>query len=593
MPDAYTPYITVVLLLFYTCVVMLFAYSLFILEKPDCLYRFLCSKLSIFNNRCRFTPKFRSKLYGSGSLVAVRFNLNTGKIYYINRAAADLLGITLSENKICDDLTYDSFLSNESKNNFIEALRTYGKVENYPAICCINNELIKVLITAEKDANDNVEAMVIDITTHLDLYQEIEDQYLFLQNILNALPVPVFVRDTSHQCPFTNNAFKRTFPDEPDTTSDAYSFLVFPEQYALAEQPHFTPQGSTHWQSEFATSVDGKLRHFEVHRRSLKKKNGDSYGEVGIATDITHRKKVEQDLRDTTKRYKNLFWNAAEGITTVLADGRVTEVNPAMATICGYNCPQQFLQEVQFIKQIWRYPEQRSEYMNIVLENRVAVGYDFEFVRRDGTFGWMKISSSGKFDEDGELESLETIVSDITLQKKSEMELTRCATIDSMTGINNRNALEKHLNGLLKAKPPVPFTVVFLDLNKFKPINDLHGHYTGDKVLGIIAKRLAHRCRSTDFAARLGGDEFIVVLSNVTEDKRTTMTEALLKAVEEPIILNGTTHMVSASAGSSQFPEDGTTITELLKAADASMYDMKRSNKTSKINEQLELLANR
>jgi diguanylate cyclase (GGDEF)-like protein len=91
----------------------------------------------------------------------------------------------------------------------------------------------------------------------------------------------------------------------------------------------------------------------------------------------------------------------------------------------------------------------------------------------------------------------------------------------------------------------------------------------------------------------LGGDEFIVILEGINnKEMLRKKTAAMLKAIEEPIQLSGAVHYISASAGVSQPPEDGSTVIELLKAADASMYDMKRQSKASKINEQLELLAN-
>lgn len=591
------PYVFILLLLIYTCAVLFLAFFFLLRKKHEGIYRLLCKKTDTLNEVGIFSPQFRSKLYSSGAIIAIRFNIDSGAISAINQTGADLLGIKRTDDAVSKKIMHGEFLSKESREGFIKELNLHKRVENYPATCSVNNSVLKILITAEKYENGDVEAMIIDITKHFNIYQQIEDQNIFLQNILNALPVPVFVREKSQKAPFTNKAFNDTFGDVNSESLSKYAFLISPDfnehEEQTPESAQHQPPNSSIFQAEFSTVMKDGLRHFEVKRRPLKKKNGQIFGLVGAATEITHRKRIEQDLRDTTKRYKNLFWNAAEGITTVQHDGRLTEANPAMAMICGYDSPKQLLEEVPFVEKLWRYPEQRADYVKIVLENKTAVGFDFEFVRRDGTLGWMTLSSSGKFDEHGSLESVETIVSDITLKKQSEIELTRCATIDSTTGICNRNALENHLSALLCTQQDSPFAVVFIDLNNFKPINDNHGHYTGDRVLEIIAQRLVGNCRKADFTARLGGDEFIVILNDVKSKKTLrNITEVLLNAIEEPILLGDATHYISASAGVSQYPEDGNTIIDLLKAADASMYDMKRRTKASKINEQLQLLAN-
>ncbi|SIO18582.1 sensor domain-containing diguanylate cyclase [Halodesulfovibrio marinisediminis] len=597
MPYVDNPFFFILLLIIYTGAVIFLAYLFLLRKKPRCICALLWEKFITLRDVKRFSSKFRSTLYSSNAIIAIRFNIHTNNIIAINETGARLLSITKTHDSFDQKITHKDFLSKESLDGLIKELDQHKRVENYPAICTIDNSVHKILITAEKYDNGDIEAMIIDITKHFNIYQQIEDQNIFLQNILNALPVPVFVCDKTRQYPFTNKAFNKHFGNVHSDSFKKYEFLTTPlfkphrGQESGCSQFHANSLPKFH--TEFATSIDGQFHHFEVQRRPLRTNNGHLFGMVGVATDITHRKRIEQDLRDTTKRYKNLFWNAAEGITTVQKDGRLTEANPAMATICGYDSPEQLLEEVPFVEKLWRFPEQRAEYVQIVLENKTAIGYDFEFIRRDGTLGWMTISSNGKFDEHGNLEYTENIISDITQKKQSEIELTRSATIDSTTGINNRHALENHLASLLSATPATPFAVVFIDLNNFKPINDTHGHYTGDRVLEVIAHRLVANCRKSDFTARLGGDEFIVVLSGV-DNKHTlhNITEVLLSAIEEPIILGDFTHIISASAGVSQYPHDGETIIDLLKAADASMYEMKRSSKASKINEQLQLLAN-
>ena len=530
-----------------------------------------------------------SPVYDSETIVHFRYNEKTDTLLSVNKLGASILGFTTPEEAIAQTYYKGKHITKEARDKIFATLYKHGEVHNYPITFNTNGMLRRFLLTARLDAENILECYAIDTTAHWKIYEGIEEEFLFLQSILNALPAPVFVQDVAHQTPFTNRAFNDYFGDTSEDFPKA-AFRLAPEEDGdafAAEDPHYAD-----YITEFSTEKDTS-HHFEVKKRPLIDIHGKMLGIVGIASDITDLKLIEQDLRDTTRRYKNIFWNAAEGMTRVKHDGEIIAVNPAMAAICGYDSTADFVASVPTINAIWRYPEDREAYLEALKTNKVTKGYEFEFIRKDGSFGWMMISASGTFDAHDNLKSIDTIVADITERKESEIQLTRCATIDSMTGIHNRRSLETHLEHLISHASPTPFAIIFIDLNKFKPINDQYGHHTGDSVLAIIANRLVQSCRKSDFTARLGGDEFVIVLKHV-ESKETlqAITEKLLASIEEPILLNGRQHIVSASAGISMYPQDGAVVIDLLKAADASMYEMKRNAKTSKINEQLHLLAN-
>ena len=124
--------------------------------------------------------------------------------------------------------------------------------------------------------------------------------------------------------------------------------------------------------------------------------------------------------------------------------------------------------------------------------------------------------------------------------------------------------------------------LLFIDLDKFKPINDTLGHDAGDLVLKTVAERLNQIIRKTDTAARLGGDEFVLILDNVKERQDAAVTaRTLLEAIPRPIPVNDTTCSVGASIGISHFPTDGKTVAEFLSAADKAMYKVKESGRNN------------
>ncbi|WP_252314786.1 GGDEF domain-containing protein [Sinobaca sp. H24] len=152
------------------------------------------------------------------------------------------------------------------------------------------------------------------------------------------------------------------------------------------------------------------------------------------------------------------------------------------------------------------------------------------------------------------------------------------ANHDSLTGLPNRRFLEKTIASMLKDFPGHPLHLFFFDLDQFKLINDTKGHHTGDELLLAISARCQHMLKNDEITARLSGDEFVFVSRTNDPD---SARRRLLKELSQPFILNEEAISVQASIGTSSYPEDGSTVTDLLKAADAGMYINKRERHPS------------
>ena len=169
-----------------------------------------------------------------------------------------------------------------------------------------------------------------------------------------------------------------------------------------------------------------------------------------------------------------------------------------------------------------------------------------------------------------------------TQRKRKEVELVQRSLHDELTGLPRRNLLLDRLQGAMKrsARTASPGAVLFVDLDRFKQVNDVHGHAAGDAVLTTIAKRLAEGVRGSDTVARLGGDEFVVLLSMTTgAQDAVAVGEKLLKAIEEPVLCDGHDLAVSASIGVACFWGDVEPAEALLQRADAAMYAAKDAGK--------------
>ena len=158
-----------------------------------------------------------------------------------------------------------------------------------------------------------------------------------------------------------------------------------------------------------------------------------------------------------------------------------------------------------------------------------------------------------------------------------QRQLNHLAHFDSLTGLLNRNLLMNRLDQALKRcqRYQTRCALLYMDLDKFKPVNDTYGHAVGDQLLQAVAERIRNNCRNTDSPARLGGDEFVILLENVDDHTGQKVAGKILKAIENPFDIGGYTLQVNASVGLSIYPDTAQNASELLKQADQALRSAK------------------
>jgi diguanylate cyclase (GGDEF)-like protein len=163
-------------------------------------------------------------------------------------------------------------------------------------------------------------------------------------------------------------------------------------------------------------------------------------------------------------------------------------------------------------------------------------------------------------------------------RKRAEEQILNLAQFDKLTGLVNRNLFQERVaQALLLAKrQKKKVALLYIDLDRFKPINDTFGHEAGDLVLQEVARRLLDSVRESDTVARIGGDEFVVVLQGIQDQQEAAPSaQKILSALQYPFVVKGRELSVGASIGISCFPDDGEDMDSLLKKADAAMYHAK------------------
>ncbi len=287
----------------------------------------------------------------------------------------------------------------------------------------------------------------------------------------------------------------------------------------------------------------------------------------------------QQALRRAEEKYRAIFEDAVVGIFQITPEGRPLSVNRALAEMHGYDSPEHLLGEVSNVAlQLFVDSNRMDELRQMLDGNGVVRGAEIEVYRRDRTKKWVLMTLRAVRDINGNTLLNEGTVEDITDRKVAEEQVQYLAYYDAITGLPNRTLLRDRLSKALASarRRKDKVALLFLDLDRFKIVNDSLGHSAGDLLLKEVAARLKRWAREQDTVARLGGDEFLIVLTDVKDIPGAAVAaERLMDAMIAEFVVQGHPLMVSCSLGISIFPEHGADGETLIKNADAAMYSAK------------------
>ena len=305
--------------------------------------------------------------------------------------------------------------------------------------------------------------------------------------------------------------------------------------------------------------------------------------EVGAASAAFNRV-IEKsgELIQQQRMARIVFENSLEGITVTDAQSRIQLVNKAFTDTTGYPASEVIGQTPGILKSGKQGPEFYQAFWETLQRDGEWRGEIWNRRKNGSVYPeWLNVSAVRN--RLGEVEHYVAIFSDITERKEREEAMTFQAFHDSLTGLPNRQLFKDRLDQALaqakRSKERTP-AVMFLDLDKFKQINDTLGHDVGDLLLKEVASRLKACVRATDTVARFAGDEFTVLLPEATAPADAEVVASkILAAMQQPIKLGGEERVVTTSIGISLYPTDGRDSETLMKAADAAMYQVKRAGR--------------
>jgi len=296
---------------------------------------------------------------------------------------------------------------------------------------------------------------------------------------------------------------------------------------------------------------------------------------------------LEQEVRERTENlrranaillnYKKIIENTGEGIIITDLHGCIQEINQAITEMTGFskdellgNTPRIFksgMHTPEFYRSLWESVNRNGKWEGEIWNRK-----------KDGTLLPLWLSINTLKDAEGKSTQYVAFYIDITQLKQTQEKLNNLAFYDSLTGLPNRALFMDRLEQVLSRawRDKTRFALLYMDLDHFKDVNDGYGHQTGDELLILAAHRIKAQVREADTVCRLGGDEFTVILEEIHKSSDAALVaKKIIEALQEPFIIQDREIYIGSSVGIALYPFDGATMQELVKNADAAMYDAK------------------
>jgi diguanylate cyclase (GGDEF)-like protein/PAS domain S-box-containing protein len=330
---------------------------------------------------------------------------------------------------------------------------------------------------------------------------------------------------------------------------------------------------------------DGRLYHEEKTITPLRNARGEIMQYVSTGKDISERMQAAEALREQEERFRQLAENISQVFWMTTVDkNQMLYVSPAFEKIWGIPCQRLYGQPRAWLEAI--HPDDRERVLEAALHRQADSSYreEYRIVRPDGSIRWILDRAFPVRDAGGRVYRIAGIAEDITEQQQTQKRLKYLAFYDPLTGLPNRALMLERLRQTMADAERVNrlAAVMFLDLDRFKVINDTLGHHTGDALLKSVAARLESCLRPGDIIARLGGDEFTVVLANVAlVDDVARLARKIIDSFAQPFRVEERDLFTTTSIGIALFPFDVQDAESLLKNADAAMYHAKEMGRNT------------
>jgi len=326
-------------------------------------------------------------------------------------------------------------------------------------------------------------------------------------------------------------------------------------------------------------TADGHVRQIRERGESSYDEDGKPLRSIGTAQDITDIRRMESQMQ----LLGTAFHHSGEAIMITDHDNRIVTVNPAFTTLTGYSQQEVIGRNPSMLSAGRTKAADYEKMWTAIVQKGYWQGEVWDRRKDGGVYPkWLSISVMR--DDEGSIRYYIAHFTDVSAERATEARLHHMAHHDMLTGLHNRFSLKDRLEHALALarRESSRVALLFIDLDRFKVINDTLGHHVGDELLIHVSRRLRQCVRESDMVARLGGDEFVVMLSGVEHSSSVAMVaEKLVASVAEPYPVGAHTLYTTPSIGIAIYPMDGNDGETLMKNADAAMYHAKSAGRNN------------
>jgi diguanylate cyclase (GGDEF)-like protein/PAS domain S-box-containing protein len=517
---------------------------------------------------------------------AVIVSAPDGTILDFNAAALDFLNISRPE---LAESNISSFYANlKDRTRLLSQVERSGLVHNEPVIFVDHRDQIKHgLVTTMTLENPDgstygYQSVIRDDTQRRLAEKKLHNQKGYAEQLIEIAPEAIVILDLEDRVVRVNEEFCRLFQYSEETCiGRRIETLIVPDQLK-AESLSLSSRamgGDCFEVESQRRKKDGTLVDVSILAKPIATENDEPAIYV-IYRDISKRKNTQEALKRSEERHRTVLEAAPDPVIVRDMAGRVIYLNPAFTRVFGWRLEECQNRTIDFVPEENR-PE-TLEFMARIQQGDSFSGVETQRFSKTGRLVDVSISGAVFFDADGKPEGFVNTLQDISERRKKDEELRYVAYHDMLTGLPNRKSFYMCLDDLLqqssRRSSDRAWALMFLDLDKFKQVNDALGHDTGDQLLKSVADRLKRSLRETDYLFRLGGDEFTIILTDLGRDIDVArVARKILDSVNRPFRFNSNEIFTSTSIGISVFPNDGWEVEGLVKNADMAMYDAKES----------------
>lgn len=329
--------------------------------------------------------------------------------------------------------------------------------------------------------------------------------------------------------------------------------------------------------------LDGRINTWEVVKTPHFDAEGRRERLVIVSRNITERIDAQQAQCESERKYRLIAENMSDIIGVFNVDASLNYVSPSLESVLGYRPSAATSDLVMSIVHPDEQQAMSRAFAMLVSQQSAQEKVDGRLRTADGNYRWFEVGFSTVIATDGQtLEGVVFVCHDITARKEHDELMRLMVNQDPLTGVYNRRYLMDQLHTRLARRSASRrgFAVLYLDLDRFKRINDSLGHDVGDELLCQVVERLKQGLRSNDLLARIGGDEFVMVLADVDQDQARLIAERLCVRLQDSWTLSCGPLRTTSSVGVALYPRDGDSAHTLLRRADEALYAAKRAGRS-------------